>query len=183
MRAGAYDQRTGPHVFGARPPYGPLAEHPGVLSFATPPLAVDLEVVGSIELNLWLACDTPDADIHAKLIDLYPASADYPGGFAMNLAEGVLRLRYRDSWECPSSIRAGEVCAVTIALFPTANLFQAGHRLRLDLAGSNFPHFDINPNSGEPEGSGERPRRAHTRIFVDRTRSSHLVVPTIPAYR
>src|SRR6185436_2610840 len=135
MRAGAYDQRTGPHVFGARPPYGPLAERPDVLCFATPPLTADLEVAGSVELNLWLGCDAPDADIHAKLIDLYPPSADYPAGFAMNLAEGLMRLRYRESWEVPSPIRPGEVVAVTIQLFPTANLFKAGHRLRLDLAG------------------------------------------------
>src|SRR5205823_7306768 len=91
MRAGAYDQRTGPGVFGARPPFGPLAERPDVLSFATAPLAADLEVVGPVELRLWLACSTPDADIHAKLIDVYPPSEDYPQGFAMNLTEGLLR--------------------------------------------------------------------------------------------
>ena len=71
--------------------------------------------------------------------------------------------------------------AVTIELFPTANLFQRGHRLRLDLAGSNFPHFDVNPNSGEPEGSAEQPLRATNQIFVDRLRASHLVLPVIRA--
>jgi uncharacterized protein len=180
MRAGAYDQRTGGGVFGAGPPYGPLAERADVLCFTTPPLTADLELAGSVELNLWLACDAPDADIHAKLIDLYPPSTDYPAGFAMNLAEGLLRLRYRESWENPAPIRPGEVCTATIQLFPTANLFKAGHRLRLDLAGSNFPHFDINPNSGEPECRGDQPQRAQTRIFVDRTRSSHVVLPVIP---
>ena len=68
---------------------------------------------------------------------------------------------------------------VTIALFPTANLFKAGHRLRLDLAGSNFPHFDINPNSGEPEGAAAQPMVARSRIFADRSRPSHLVLPVI----
>lgn len=182
MRGGAYDQRTGPAVFGARPPFGPLCERADVLSFATPPLSADLEVVGPVELRLWLACDTPDADIHAKLVDVHPASADYPDGFAMNLSEGVLRLRYRRSWERPSPMIPGEVDAVTIALFPIANLFRRGHRLRLDLAGSNFPHFDVNPNSGEPEGSGRCPRTARSRIFVDRSRPSHLVLPVIPKH-
>jgi len=78
---------------------------------------------------------------------------------------------------------SGEVYPVTIELFPIANLFRRGHRLRLHLAGSNFPHFDVNPNSGEPEGSAEHPRRATTRIFVDRTRPSHLVLPVIPPER
>jgi putative CocE/NonD family hydrolase len=181
MRAGAYDQRTAPGLFGARPPYGPLSERPDVLSFATPPLAEDLEVAGPLELHLWVASDGPDADIHAKLVDLYPPNEDYPQGFAMNLSEGLLRLRYRDSWEEPTPMRPGEVYAVRIAMFPIANLFQRGHRLRLDIAGSNFPHFDVNPNSGEPEGSSEQPRKATTRIFVDQGRASFLTAPVIPA--
>jgi putative CocE/NonD family hydrolase len=180
MRAGAYDQRTGPEVFGARPPYGPLNERADVLSFATPTLAEDLELVGPLELHLWVASDGPDADIHAKLIDLYPPSADYPQGFAMNLSEGLLRLRYRNSWEEPNPMRPGAVYPVTIAMFPIANLFRRGHRLRLDIAGSNFPHFDVNPNSGEPEGSSKRPRKATTYIFVDRGRASFLTLPVIP---
>jgi putative CocE/NonD family hydrolase len=183
MRGGAYDQRTGPELFGARPPYRPLAERPDVLSFATPPLAADLEIAGPVELRLWIASDAPDADIHAKLVDAYPPSPDYPQGFAMNLCEGLLRLRYRDSWERPRLMTPGEVYAVTIQLFPIANRFRRGHRLRLDLAGSNFPHFDVNPNSGEPEGSAEHPRRATSHIFVERSRASHLVLPVIPLGR
>jgi putative CocE/NonD family hydrolase len=128
-----------------------------------------------------VASDGPDADIHAKLIDVYPPNEDYPPGFAMNISEGLLRLRYRDSWKEPTPMRPGEVYAVTIAMFPTANLFRRGHRLRLDIAGSNFPHFDVNPNSGEPEGSSERPRRATTHVFVDRGRGSFLTIPVIPA--
>jgi predicted acyl esterase len=111
MRAGAYDQRTGPGLFGARPPYGPLSERPDVLSFATPPLAEDLEVAGPLELHLWVASDGPDADLHAKLVDVYPPNDDYPQGFAMNLSEGLLRLRYRASWEEPAPTRPGEVYA------------------------------------------------------------------------
>jgi putative CocE/NonD family hydrolase len=149
-----------------------------VLSFATPPLAADLEVAGPVELRLSISSDSLDADIHAKLVDVYPP--DYPHGFAMNLTEGLLRLRYRKSWEKPSPMVPGEIYPVTIALFPTANLFRRGHRLRLDLAGSNFPHFDVNPNSGEPEGSSERRQIATNRIFVDRAHSSHLVLPVVP---
>jgi X-Pro dipeptidyl-peptidase C-terminal non-catalytic domain len=180
MRGGAFDQRTGPDLFGARPPFGPLCEPADVLSFAIPPLAADIAVVGPVELRLWIGCDAPDADIHAKLVDVHPANEGYPAGFAMNLTEGVLRLRYRASWERPSPMRSDEVYAVTIALFPIANLFQRGHRLRLDLAGSNFPHFDINPNSGEAEGSARQPRVARSRIFVDRSRPSHLILPIVP---
>jgi hypothetical protein len=183
MRGGAYDQRTGPKVFGTSQPYCPLAARPDVLSLATPPLAEDLEIAGPMELRLWLASDAPDADIHAKLIDQYPPSADDPDGFAMNLCEGVLRLRYRDSWTEPTLMTPGEIYGVTVSLFPVANLFRRGHRLRLDIAGSNFPHFDINPNSGEPEGSFEHPRIAAIRVFAERSRPSHLILPVIPRGR
>jgi putative CocE/NonD family hydrolase len=180
MYSGAYDQRTTPDIFGAKSPYGPLAARGDVLVFQTPPLPEDLEIAGPLELHLWVASDGPDADLHAKLVDLYPPSADYPEGFAMNLSEGLLRLRYRDSWEAPTLLEPGRPYAVTVAMFPCANLFKRGHRLRLDLAGSNFPHFDVNPNSGEPEGSAEQKRRATTTIFVDAGHPSHLVLPVIP---
>ena len=183
MYGGAYDQRTTPKTFGAKPPYGPLAERGDVLVFQTPPLPEDLEIAGPVELALWVATDGPDADVFAKLVDLYPPSEDYPDGFAMNLSEGVLRLRYRDSWEAPSLLEPGRPYQATVAMFPCANLFRRGHRLRLDLAGSNFPHFDINPNSGEPEGAMERPRRAVTTIFVDAARPSHLLLPVMPKGR
>jgi uncharacterized protein len=180
MRGGAYDQRAGPDVFGAREPYRSLAERPDVLVFTTPPLDSDLEVTGPLTVRLWIASDCPDTDFTAKLIDVHPPSDDYPEGFAMNLTEGILRARYRDSWERPSLMAPGEVYAVTIELFPTGNLFAAGHRLRLDISSSNFPHFDVNPNSGEPEGVMEHPRIARNRVFVDRAHPSHIVLPVIP---
>jgi hypothetical protein len=180
MRGGAYDQREGPQVFGAREPYRPLDERPDVLSFATAPLDRDIEIAGPVSARLWIASDCPDTDFTAKLIDVHPPGADYPHGFAMNLTEGLLRLHYRDSWEKPELMTPGQVYAITIELFPVGNLFVAGHRLRLDISSSNFPHFDVNPNSGEPEGSMEHPRIAENRVFVDRERPSHIVLPVIP---
>ena len=167
MRGGAFDQGGG---------------RPDVLTLRTAPLAAELTIAGPIELRLWVAADGPDADIHAKLIDLHPPTPDDPKGFAMNLCEGVLRLRYRDSWERPSLLAPGEVYAVSITLFPVANRFMPGHRLRLDIAGSNFPHFDVNPNSGAPEGSMDGARIARTQVLADRARPSHLVLPVIPPH-
>ena len=180
MRGGAYDQREGPRVFGASEPFRPLAERPDVLVFATPPLDRDLEVTGPVKVRLWIASDGPDTDFTAKLIDVHPPNDDYPEGFPMNLTEGILRVRYRDSWEQQSQMMPGEVYAITIELFPTGNLFASGHRLRIDISSSNFPHFDVNPNSGEPEGAMERPRVARNRVFVDAARPSHIILPVIP---
>ena len=174
MRGGAYDQREGPQVFGAREPYRPLDERPDVLSFATAPLDRDIEIAGPVSARLWIASDCPDTDFTAKLIDVHPPSADYPHGFAMNLTEGLLRLRYRDSWEKPELMAPGQVYAITIELFPIGNLFVAGHRLRLDISSSNFPHFDVNPNSGEPEGlDGTSSNRRKPRLRRPRAALAH----------
>ena len=147
MHAGAFDQSA-------------AALRSDVLVFETPPLDHELEVSGPITVRLWIASDAPDTDFTAKLIDVYPPSEDFPHGFAMNLTEGLLRVRYRDSWEQPAPMVLGEVYPITIELFPIANLFGRGHRLRLDISSSNFPHFDVNPNSGEPEGAWQQPRIA-----------------------
>lgn len=80
-------------------------------------------------------------------------------------------------------MRPGEIYEVKVAMFPTANRFCREHRLRLDIAGSNFPHFDVNPNSGEPDGSSALPRVATTRVFADRERASCLVLPVMPVPR
>jgi putative CocE/NonD family hydrolase len=167
MHAGAFDQSAG-------------ASRSDVLVLVTPPLDDELEIAGPITVQLWIASDAPDTDFTAKLIDVYPPNEDYPQGFAMNLTEGLLRVRYRDSWERPALMVPGEVYAITIELFPVANLFCRGHRLRLDISSSNFPHLDVNPNSGEPEGEWQRPRIARNRVFVEAARASHILLPVIP---
>jgi len=94
MHAGAFDQSA-------------AALRPDVLVFATPPLEYELEVTGPITVRLWIASDAPDTDFTAKLIDVYPPSGDFPHGFAMNLIEGLLRARYRDSGERAGTDGAG----------------------------------------------------------------------------
>ncbi|MGH7629490.1 MAG: CocE/NonD family hydrolase [Gemmatimonadales bacterium] len=183
MEGGAYDQRESAKFFGSEPPYRPLAERADVLVFQTPPLPHDVEVTGPIALKLWVTSDCPDTDFTGKLVDVYPPSADYPDGFAMNLTDGILRARYRNSWEEPELMEAGTIYEVTIDPFPTSNRFQQGHRIRVDLSSSNFPHFDLNPNTGEPEGAWTRTRIARNTVYLDRQRPSHIVLPIIPADR
>jgi uncharacterized protein len=180
MHAGGFDQRTGPDVYGARPPFLPLDARPDVLVFQTPPLEADTEVTGAIRAHLWIASDAPDTDFTFKLIDLYPPSDDYPGGFALNLTDAILRCRYRDSWTDPSLMTPGQVCRITLEAFPTSNLFKRGHRIRLDVSSSNFPRFDVNPNTGAPEGTGLVRRIARNTVFSDAGRPSHVILPIIP---
>jgi uncharacterized protein len=181
MRGGAYDQREGPRFFGSREPYMPLAARPDVLVFETDLLSSDVEVTGPITAKLWISSDRPDTDFTIKLIDVYPPNEDYPDGFAMNVTDGILRVRYRKSWEKPEMLQPGEVAAVTVEAFPTANLFKRGHRIRLDVSSSNFPHFDVNPNTGAAEGAGLTRQVARNTLYLDRDRASHVLLPIVPA--
>jgi uncharacterized protein len=181
MRGGGYDQRESPDFYGSRPPYLPVAARPDVLVFETEPLAEDTEVTGAIEAKLWISSDAVDTDFTIKLLDVYPPSEDYTQGFALNLTDGILRCRYRDSWERPALMTPGTVYRITVAAFPTSNRFSRGHRIRLDVSSSNFPHFDVNPNTGAPEGKGLTRRVARNTLYLDADRPSHVVLPLIPA--
>jgi putative CocE/NonD family hydrolase len=181
MRGGAYDQREGPNVYGSREPFLPLAARPDVLVFQTGPLDHDVEITGPIAADLWIASDCPDTDFTIKLLDIYPPSIDYPEGFEINLTTGILRCRYRDSWEKPAMMVPGKAYRIRIEGFPVSNLFKRGHRIRLDISSSNFPHFDVNPNTGEPEGAGLTTRVAKNTVFVEHGRASFVMLPLAPA--
>lgn len=180
MEPGAYDQVERPDFFGCRPPFRPLADRDDVLLFQTAPLDTDTQLVGPIEIILYVSTDRPDTDIAVKLIDVYPPGPDYPNGFAMNLSHGILRLRYRQGWERPVFMEPGTVYEVRIDMFPTANLFQAGHRIRLDVTSSNFPHFDVNPNTGGAQGMPDHPVPANVRIHMDADHPSRAILPLLP---
>ena len=181
MEGGAYDQCESERFFGCLEPYLPLASRADILVFQTEPLTEDMEVTGPVEVRLWVSSDCQDTDFTAKLIDIYPPNEDYPRGFAMNVTDGILRCRYRNDWSKPEMMAPGEVYEIRIEAFPTANLFKAGHRIRLDVSSSNFPHFDANPNTGEPEGAARRTRIATNGVHMDRHRPSHALLPIVPA--
>lgn len=177
---GGSDQSTRPGVFGARAPYGPLSQRPDVLGFASAPLARDVEVVGPIEAELYVSTDVPDTDIFVMLLDLYPPSSEWPRGYRLNVADGLLRLRYRDGLD-PRPLEAGERYRVTVPLYPTANRFRVGHRIGLWVSSSSFPRFDVNPNTGEPPGRHTHTRIARTRIHHGREAPSLVRLPVLPS--
>jgi putative CocE/NonD family hydrolase len=180
MVGGAFDQREAPQFFGSAAPYPALAERSDVLVFQTAALDEDMEVTGPLTFHLWISSDCTDTDFTAKLIDVHPPNEDYPQGYAMNLTDGILRVRYRDSWEKPALMTPRVIYKIRLDAFPTGNLFKRGHRLRVDISSSNFPHFDVNPNSGEPEGHAFNPRVATNRVYLDREHPSHVILPLTP---
>ena len=139
-----------------------------------------MEVTGGIEVVLWVSSSAVDTDFTAKLLDVYPPSEDYPDGYHLNLADSIIRARYRNGFERAEMMEPGKEYRVRIPLPPISNLFRAGHRIRLDIASSNFPKFDVNPNTGEPMGRHTRTVEARNTVYMDSDRPSHVVLSIIP---
>jgi putative CocE/NonD family hydrolase len=178
---GGADQREWPDLVASRGDGAPLADRQDVLVFQTAPLRRDVSLVGSAEARLWVSSAAVDTDITVKLIDVYPSNSDYPEGYALNLIDSILRLRFREGWTEERLLDPGAIYSVTILLPPTANRFAAGHRIRVDVSSSNFPRFDANPNTGEPIGRHTRLEVATNALHVGRTTPSNIVLPVIPA--
>lgn len=158
---GVYDQR-------------PVEERRDVLCYTSEPLREALEVTGPLVVTLYAASSAPDTDFTAKLVDVRP------DGYAQNLADGVIRARYRDSRIHPSPIIPGTVYAYTIDLWSTSHVFKPGHRLRVDIASANFPRFDRNLNTGHALFRDAELQTARQTIFHDAAHPSHIVLPLIP---
>ena len=179
MEAGGFDQREGPDFFGSREAGRALADRSDVLIFETPPLDGDIELTGQAIADLFVASTAADTDVMIKIVDVYPSSPDYPDGYALNIAHGLLRMRFRHSFEEPEVMEAGKVYRVQIASFPMSNRFAKGHRIRVEIAGSNFPHFDINPNT-DWRVEGLAPVAAKTSFHLGADRPSHILLPVVP---
>lgn len=173
LSAGGFDQRGDIRFFGCHDTL-PLASRHDVLVFRSQPLTSALRIVGPLEISLWAASSAVDTDFTVKLIDEYPPNDDYPDGFALNLTDSIIRARYRDSRETAKLMEPGEIYEFKIVMYPVANLFASGHRIRLDVSSSNFPRFDVNPNTGEPLGRHARTVVAHNRIHHDAEHPSHI---------
>lgn len=180
MANGGYDQRPRDDTHAAVNRL-PLSERRDVLVFRTPPLAEDLEVTGTVEVRLWVASTATDTDFTAKLIDEIPPNADYPLGFDLNIGDSILRARYRKSLDHPEPLVPGRVDPITIRLYPTSNLFKKGHRLRIDVSSSNYPRFDVNPNTGDALGTHRRMVAADNSIVHDSGHPSRVVLPVVDA--
>jgi putative CocE/NonD family hydrolase len=151
----------------------PAEWRPDVLVYTTPPLEADLEVAGPVRVVLWAASTAPDTDFTAKLVDVAP------GGFAMNVAQGIIRARYRESLAEPKLLQPGRAERFEIDCWSTAICFQRGHRIRVEVASSNFPQFDRNPNTGHAFGQDDQVVRATQTVFHDRARPSHVLLPVV----
>ena len=178
MRAGAFNQRGSLNFFSCKDTL-PLNARSDVLTFQTEPLQRDVEVTGPITVKLYASSSARDTDFTAKLIDVCPLNDDYPDGIAINLTDSIIRARYRNGWDKPELLEPGVVYEFTFQLYPTSNVFKKGHRIRLDISSSNFPRFDVNPNTGGDLGLERQFEIAHQAIYHDSEHPSQVVLPII----
>ena len=159
---GAFDQRAAGEA------------EPDVLVYSTPVLEKDLEVTGPVKLVIYASTTAADTDFTGKLVDVWPDGAAY------NVAEGIMRARFRRSADEPELLHPEEVYEYEIDLGGTSIVFKAGHRMRLEVSSSYFPKWGRNLNTGEnPSESAELKIAAQT-IYHDRKRASHILLPVIP---
>lgn len=147
-----------------------------VLIYSTEALPEDVEVTGAVEVVLYAASTVTDTDFTAKLVDVCAC------GDAFNVAEGIIRARFRESLEHPTPIEPGRVYEYRILIGSTANVFKAGHQIRVEISSSNFPTFARNTNSGKRLAeSGPADWLVATQtVFHDDRYPSHIVLPIIP---
>lgn len=158
--AGPYDQR-------------PIERRSDVLVYSTEILREAVAIAGPVKMKLWAATDGPDTDWMVKLVDVYP------NGFAMPVAEGILRARFRNGLSKPQLLKANEAYEFEVDMVGTANVFQPSHQIRVDVTSSNFPQFDRNLNTGEgPESS--KTRIAKNTVFHTAERPSAIILPVVP---
>jgi hypothetical protein len=163
-----------PHIL----PWGPYDQRPAemrsdVLCYTSAPMEADMEVTGPIKMVLYAATDGPDTDWTAKLIDVWPS------GYAMNLCDGIIRARFRESLSEPRLTEPNKVYEYEIDMAVTGNVFRAGHCIRLEISSSNFPRFDRNLNTGGDLGDDVRIRPARQTVLHSRAYPSHLLLPVI----
>ena len=150
----------------------PVERRADTLVYTSSPLEQVVEVTGPVSVTLHVASDAPDTDFVARLVDVYP------DGRAIPLTDGITRMRYRNGIEAPASpMVPGEVYAITIDLWATANAFLPGHRIRLDVTSSSFPRWERNLNTGQSSATTTEARPARQTVLHDAAHLSYVSLP------
>jgi len=161
-----------------------ISSRPDVLRFATEPLTEPLEVTGQVRVKLFVSSDAPDTDFTAKLVDIYP------DGREIAILNGIRRVKFRRGYEKADPLPPGKVGELTIDCWSISAVFNRGHRLGLHVSSSNWPRYEVNPNTGAdlPSYTGENEqgewlidrtslRVAHNTVWMDPARPSVLILP------
>lgn len=152
-----------------------IEQRPDILVYSSAPLTEALAVTGPVTVTVSASSTAVDTDFTAKLVDVYP------DGTAVNLANGIQRASYRESQTNPTPIEPGRIYEYTIHLWPVSNLFQPGHRIRLEISSSDYPQFDPNPNTGKTFATTDTWVTARQTIHHQPEHLTYITLPVIPA--
>ena len=135
------------------------ARRPDVLVYQSEVLEEDLTLAGPLEADLWVSTTGGDSDFVVKLIDVFPG--EIPGydpdsgepnlGHYQRLVRyGVIRGRFRNSYETPEPFVPGEATRVQWTIEDAFHTFKKGHRIMIQVQSTFFPFIDRNPQSWVP---------------------------------
>lgn len=147
---------------------------PDVLVYTTKPFEQEMDVIGPVSIDMYASSSTADTDFTGKLIDVWP------NGFAQNIAEGIVRAKYRNSQSKPELMTPGQVYRFSINLVAASDAILPGHRLRLEVSSSNSPRFDRNLNTGDNSGLATQMLVATNSVYHDAERRSALLIAVAP---
>jgi putative CocE/NonD family hydrolase len=147
-----------------------------ILSYTTPPLTEDTEIVGPLKVYLSASSNCTDTDFTAKLMDVYPT------GELMLIADGIIRARYRNSMEKPKLMSGNphKVYEFTINMGDICQVFKEGHSIRVDISSSNFPKHDRNLNTGGELYTETSMQIAENTIHHNKWHPSYIILPVMP---
>ncbi|AXF57466.1 CocE/NonD family hydrolase [Salicibibacter kimchii] len=140
-----------------------LHEREDALVFTTRPLEQPLDVIGAIAANVWMSSDSPLLDLFLQVSDVTPDGKVY------NVVDTFTR---KPGDDC------GRPQRVQVELTPTGYRFEKGHAIRLAIAGSNAPRFDVNQNNGTTSRTSTGGRSANDILFYGAKYPSILSIPT-----
>ena len=159
-------------------PKGPMdqravGDRKDVLRYQTEPLAQAVEIAGNVEAELTVSTDAEDTDFMVKLVDVYP------NGYEALVLDQAYRLRYHDGFEKPSRVEKGKAYTIRLDLWPTALVFNKGHRIAVHVSSSNAPRFERSTNTWAPLRSYDQAVVAHNTVHLGKSR---LLLPVTKIY-
>jgi putative CocE/NonD family hydrolase len=161
------------------------ADRTDVLTYEGPVLTAPVRVSGAPVADLFAATSGTDADWVVKLIDVYPdevPSQPELGGYELAVSMDIFRGRYRESFEHPSAIPAGQPQQYRFALPTTNHVFLPGHRIMVQIQSSWFPLYDRNPQTYVPSIFFAQPSdyvKATETVFRSAEHASAVLLPVV----
>lgn len=148
----------------------PIEQRPDVAVYTSDILTEDLTVVGAVSAVLHVCSSCPDTDVVCKLTEVYP------DGRSLNITDGAVRVSYGNTWD-RTLLQPDEVRRVEVRMGNTCNVFAKGNRIRLLIAGSAFPKWDLNHHVADRIGSTAVMERSLDTILHDERYPSWVELP------